>query len=78
MFEKLATGEAVKALGIVPQDGLWLAIILLTISVFIELVLLKSVRDRRVLGETTIVSASIVLAMISLACAVGGLLLLFY
>ncbi len=78
MFEKLATGEAVKALGLMPKDGFWLAIVLLAIFVIIELALFKSVRDRRVLGETTIVGATIVLAMISMACAVGGLLLLFY
>ena len=78
MFEQLATGEAVKVLGLMPKDGFWLAIILLAISVIIELTLLKSIRDRRVLGETTVVGTTIVLAMISLICAVGGLLLLFY
>ncbi len=78
MFEKLATGEAVKALGLLPKDGFWLAVSLLVLSLLIELALLKSVRDRRVFGKTTVVGTTIALAIISLFCAVGGLLLLFF
>ncbi|MCF6198714.1 MAG: hypothetical protein L3J67_04850 [Hyphomicrobiaceae bacterium] len=78
MFEKLATGEAVKALGLMPEDGFWLAIVLLLLSLLIELALFKSVRDRRVFGKKTVVSATIALAVISLVCAVSGLLLLFF
>ena len=78
MFEKVATGEAVRVLGLMPKDGFWLAVLLLLISAVIELSLLKSVRDRHVLGKEAVGVATIVLAMISLFCIVAGLLLLFY
>ncbi len=78
MFEKLATGETVKVLGLMPKDGFWLAIALLLLSLMIELALFKSVRDRRVFGKTAVVGTTIALAIISLLCAVGGLLLLFF
>ena len=77
MFEKLATGSVAKALGLVPQDGFWLAIVLLVTSFVIELALFRSVRDRRVLGKNPVVAATIILAVISMFCLFGGLLLLF-
>ena len=78
MFEKLATGKAVAALGLVPQDGFWLAVALLVISAMIEISLLKLVSDRRVLGAATVSGVVIALGMVSLACMGAGLLLLFY
>ncbi len=76
-YAALAAGPASKALGLVPEDALALAIVAIAISVVLELFLLKSVRDRRVLGVPPVSAATVVLAFVSMLCLLGGLILLF-
>ena len=70
-YGSLATGITAKAAGLLPDEGFWLAMIVLAIAVGLELFLFKSIRDRRVLGEKPVVGATVVLALISMACFCG-------
>ena len=76
-FASLATGPTTKALGLMPDEGLALAVVLIFISILLELFLFRSIRDRRVLGEQAVKAATVVLAIISMLCFLGGLLILF-
>ncbi len=77
-FDKLADGATSGFLGLLPDEGFWLAIILILLAVVLELAIWRSVRDRKVLGLPPVAGATIVLAIISLLSFVAALLILFF
>jgi len=77
-FASLAHGASIEAMGLQPDEGLWLAVILIALSLIIALLLVKSVRDRKVLDLPPIVGASHVLMAVSFICLLAALLILFY
>jgi hypothetical protein len=77
-FDTLATGPAAKALGLQPDEGFWLAVTLILLALVLDVLLVKSILDRRVLEKKPAVGATIVLSIVSTLCLLGGVLLLLF
>ena len=77
-FDTLANGPTAKTLGLLPGEGIWLAVILILFALALDALLIKSIVDRRVLEKKPVVGATIVLSVISTLCLLGGLLLLLF
>lgn len=78
MLERLADGATTKALGLLPDEGFWLAVILIGLAIVLDLLVFKSIRDRHVLEKKPVVGATIMLVIISLLCFVAGVLIFLH
>lgn len=71
-----AAGGVAAAVGLAPEQALPVAILLFVLAGLVDLVLFRSIRDRRELGREPDLARLVLLAMLSSLLLLGGVLLL--